>query len=170
MILDDCCREECEWTPDKGGGKQTTVIHSNLCPRRGRSPLSVKRWVKSLNSGGWEKRGDGRVETERWEEPQSESERDDMWVMTPWFSANLSLPLHYSHDPTRLVASTRLGTRWLDGWVANWLANWWMDDWSAVCVTSFCVDGRWWWMIDWWTIRDAWIKWMNKKWMYGQHL
>lgn len=42
-----------------------------------------------------------------------------MWVMTLWFSVNLSLPLHYLQDLTRLVASTRLSTSSLDGWVAN---------------------------------------------------
>lgn len=73
---------------------------------------------------------------------KSESERDHIWVITLCFSLNLSLPLDYSHDLTRLLPKPDCAlTDWMDGWLIDWLTGGWMTDPASVRL-FFWVDGK----------------------------
>lgn len=147
MISHDCCTENCEWTPDKERGKETTVIHSNLCPWRGSSPLSVKRWVKTLNSGGWEKRetGEWRQKDERNHKVSQRGMICGSWLCGfPWIC--LFLFITHMTWPDWLLQPDSAVTDWMDGWLIDWLTDGWMTDPVSVWLYSGWMDDDdgWW--------------------------
>ncbi len=78
-------------------------LESTLCEKMSQE---FKQWGLREKRGRW-------VETEN-ERSHKVSQRDMICGSWLWFPVNLSFPLHYSHDLTPLVASSRLCTHWLD--------------------------------------------------------
>lgn len=136
-----------------GGGAQSSTIIS--VPWEA-GIVSVRRWVKGLNSAGCEKRAAG-----KWRKKFDWSHKvSQRWMICgSWLHGFLWICLflfitHMTWSDWLFQPDSALADG-MDGWMGNWLANWWMDNRSSVWISLFWVDGWWWWMINWWIIRDA---------------